>query len=82
MRDALTCRSPNGKNKWSPLFNYGSDDPSRLIIPNDSELELLSGDGEATLPLLVGTPSMGVNFWGASPLYETGSLKETNMPSG
>ena len=29
-----------------------------------------------------GTPSMGVNLWGASPLYETGSLKETDMPSG
>ena len=25
-----------------------------------------------------GTPSMGVNLWGASPLYETGSLKEAN----
>ncbi len=35
-----------------------------------------------TLPQHLGTPSMGVNLWGASPLYETGSLKEANMPSG
>ena len=26
----------------------------------------------------VGTPGMGVNLWGESPLYETGSLKEAN----
>ncbi len=30
----------------------------------------------ATLRPNCGTPSMGVNLWGESPLYETGSLKE------
>jgi len=28
-----------------------------------------------TLPPRLGTPSMGVNLWGASPLYEDESLK-------
>ena len=27
------------------------------------------------------TPGMGVISWGASPLYETGSLKEVNIPN-
>jgi hypothetical protein len=27
------------------------------------------------------TPVMGVNLWGVSPLYETGSLKEISIPN-
>jgi hypothetical protein len=29
----------------------------------------------------IGTPGMGVNLWGASPLYENGSLKEGSIPN-
>jgi len=29
----------------------------------------------------IGPPVMGVNLWGASPLYETGSLKEYSIPN-
>ena len=46
------------------------------ILTNGTDSELLSGDGEATLPPCSGTPSMGVNLWGESPLYETGSLMD------
>ena len=42
----------------------------------------MEGDPEGTLRKNRGTPSMGVNLWGASPLYEIGSLKEAKMPSG
>ena len=30
---------------------------------------------------LTGTPDMGVNLWGVSPLYENGSLKEDSTPN-
>ena len=36
------------------------------------------GVPEGPLRQCCGTPSMGVNLWGESPLYELGSLKEAN----
>ena len=30
---------------------------------------------------VIGTPSMGVNLWGVSPLYENENLKEGSIPT-
>ena len=38
--------------------------------------EGVSGMDARSLRAITGTPGMGVNLWGASPLYEDESLKE------
>ena len=35
----------------------------------------------STMPICCGTPGMGVNLWGASPLCEDESLKEGRIPT-
>ena len=43
--------------------------------------EGVCGMDAATLRPHSGTPGMGVNLWGASPLYENESLKECSIPT-
>ena len=61
---------------WVAAVTEASNLEQLVIVTSRTTRKNQSGDCEATLPTCLGTPSMGVNLWGASPLYETGSLKE------
>jgi hypothetical protein len=39
-----------------------------------------SGNGQSSTPLH-GTPDMGVDLWGESPLYENGNRLEDSIPN-
>ncbi len=66
----------NGSDCPTPPSTKASSAARVWILDRNALGSKSEGVAEGPQRAFIGTPGMGVNLWGASPLYEDESLKE------